>query len=272
MNIGSYLEFVGNTVDNLSYFYLAEKNIIKNNYFYGWGSSYGIYPQSYTQEATIECNYFRKLNYAMYFTSSAVKFKSISVQNNKFDSCNYVLYLYLYNTLPSPDSFKIHKNNFTNFTKSAYVNATFTGAVKQLNMADNFWGTTDTNVIKSGIYDNRTVSSVKVLVNYNTVLSSPVSACWPTIPSNLASIMVYTPKIAEFTIVPNPGSSQIKITSENEDIYFVEIMDLNGKICKNINVNGNQIQLSVSDLRKGMYLVKLITASGSQAIRKLIVE
>lgn len=76
----------------------------------------------------------------------------------------------------------------------------------------------------------------------------------------------------KFDFYPNPVEDiiNLQLTSNNTDQIVINIVNVNGQIVKSedLNVSGNQhIQINVSTLRKGMYLLYLKSNSGVYAER-----
>ena len=69
----------------------------------------------------------------------------------------------------------------------------------------------------------------------------------------------------KFSISPNPTNSLLNInSSENIGVSAVSITDLNGRVIRNIDFNGvSDIQLNVSDLSSGMYMLNIKSEQGT---------
>ena len=68
---------------------------------------------------------------------------------------------------------------------------------------------------------------------------------------------------------PNPAKDVLNIVSENEELTNVSIMDLNGRVVKQVSNNFSHI--SIQDLSKGIYMVTIESAIAKK-VEKLIVE
>jgi uncharacterized repeat protein (TIGR01451 family) len=80
---------------------------------------------------------------------------------------------------------------------------------------------------------------------------------------------------SNFLIYPNPANSyfQIELNNSNEKLKNVEIIDVLGKIIKNVDQpNTNQQTINVSDLSKGIYFVKILLENNLIKTKKLIIE
>ncbi|QEE50627.1 T9SS type A sorting domain-containing protein [Flavobacterium alkalisoli] len=71
--------------------------------------------------------------------------------------------------------------------------------------------------------------------------------------------------LSKFSIYPNPASDVINIANaENILVNGVEIVDLNGRVVKSVNLNGvTEAQINISDLSSGMYLMNVSSDQGT---------
>ncbi|RYD78870.1 MAG: T9SS type A sorting domain-containing protein [Sphingobacteriales bacterium] len=80
------------------------------------------------------------------------------------------------------------------------------------------------------------------------------------------------PSDAEISIFPNPVSKQLFISSETNATYKVSITNILGQEVYS-GVFSNKLNIDVSAIPKGIYLVKSInTANNSQTTYKIVVE
>ena len=71
------------------------------------------------------------------------------------------------------------------------------------------------------------------------------------------------------TVFPNPASSDVKVmVSENFGTGVVKVRSLSGAELKNQALNGNLVELNVSDLSNGVYLVEV--SNGAKVVTKKI--
>jgi hypothetical protein len=89
--------------------------------------------------------------------------------------------------------------------------------------------------------------------------------------SNIIEMTTAVPTLTDATIsiYPNPVSESFKIIGLNERADLV-IIDLNGKVVFNKQIRENE-SVSVEELPKGMYIVRIVTSAGSVE-RKLVKE
>ena len=73
-----------------------------------------------------------------------------------------------------------------------------------------------------------------------------------------------------FVIYPNPAKDQVRIIFSGK-ISSIEISDVSGKLVKRMNSNtGNRY--NISDLQKGIYIIKIYDENNGVVSRKLLVE
>ncbi|MCK4664089.1 MAG: T9SS type A sorting domain-containing protein [Bacteroidales bacterium] len=61
------------------------------------------------------------------------------------------------------------------------------------------------------------------------------------------------------SIYPNPANNFIVIESKEINIESIEIINITGKVVKQIIINGNKATIDLSDKTKGLYMIRLIT-------------
>lgn len=80
---------------------------------------------------------------------------------------------------------------------------------------------------------------------------------------------------SNFVLYPNPTNSNINVSllNSSEAINSIEIHNLLGKKIKEvINSSSNDVNIDVSDLSKGVYLVQITTQSDLKITKKLIIQ
>ena len=77
--------------------------------------------------------------------------------------------------------------------------------------------------------------------------------------------------ISEITIFPNPATDILNITS-SETISEIEIVNVMGQVVKRIEINSDNAVCDVEDLKAGVYIVRISTASATLSQRKFIKE
>ncbi len=62
-----------------------------------------------------------------------------------------------------------------------------------------------------------------------------------------------------FSILPNPAHEFIKFSGTDVEITAVQIVDMNGRMIKHIDTFNSNDQIDISELSKGVYLVRITT-------------
>lgn len=79
--------------------------------------------------------------------------------------------------------------------------------------------------------------------------------------------------VETFNISPNPASDIATLTFNNGSIQAVRVMNLTGSVIfSEENIDTQRYELNVSQLRSGLYLVSVQTASGVQLVNKLVIR
>lgn len=76
-------------------------------------------------------------------------------------------------------------------------------------------------------------------------------------------------------LYPNPATNnvQISLVNSTEKIETVLLYDMLGKEVKKVEITSNEtINLNVSDLSKGVYLVEINTENNLKTIKKLVIQ
>lgn len=86
---------------------------------------------------------------------------------------------------------------------------------------------------------------------------------------NTSGIFNYKKNASLIKIYPNPASETIYIAT-NEEVKFIEIITIEGKVCKQITDTKNGI--NVSDLEKGTYFLKATSLNKGTSSQKFILH
>lgn len=93
-------------------------------------------------------------------------------------------------------------------------------------------------------------------VSYNTTVT-------------ITSINISEISAESIEIFPNPADDFINIKINQSGAYHCELIDLTGKTLKSIQLNKSQTNISIADLGKGAYFIK-ITNKNTNTVRKLV--
>ena len=77
--------------------------------------------------------------------------------------------------------------------------------------------------------------------------------------------------VPEITVFPNPTNDILNITS-SETISEIEIVNMNGQVVRRVEINGDNAVCNVADLRSGVYIVRISTATATLSQRKFVKE
>ena len=74
-------------------------------------------------------------------------------------------------------------------------------------------------------------------------------------------------------MTPNPASENLNLLVENDQIRSISIVDIKGSLLVNEeNILRSSINLDVSSLKQGFYLVKIDSVNGKSVIKKLVIQ
>ncbi len=90
-------------------------------------------------------------------------------------------------------------------------------------------------------------------------------------PSNLNPISIAEFLVNNMEIYPNPATSIVKLTSTNNAKKLVKITDVAGSVVRTLNSTNTNLEINVSNLPKGVYLIQ-VTVDDASATHKLIVQ
>lgn len=90
-------------------------------------------------------------------------------------------------------------------------------------------------------------------------------------PSNLNPISIAEFLVNSMELYPNPATSMVKLTSTNNAKKLVKITDLAGSLVHELNSTETSLEINVSNLPKGVYLIQ-VTVDEASATHKLIVQ
>ncbi|MEI6752014.1 MAG: T9SS type A sorting domain-containing protein [Paludibacter sp.] len=77
--------------------------------------------------------------------------------------------------------------------------------------------------------------------------------------SSIVTNIQDTTDLNQLSVFPNPATDMLNIYSAGSNLRQVEIYDLSGSMIKKMDVSSDKLQIPVSDLKSGMYIVKIVT-------------
>jgi hypothetical protein len=73
----------------------------------------------------------------------------------------------------------------------------------------------------------------------------------------------------EINLYPNPTNGVFQVQLGTVTNGNLEVLDYTGKIVLKQNINGNALQLDISEMPKGMYIIK-VNSTNAQQVSKII--
>jgi hypothetical protein len=75
----------------------------------------------------------------------------------------------------------------------------------------------------------------------------------------------------EFELNPNPATELFLLVTSSVAVKTISILDLQGKVLKDMNVNGTTQLIDCSTLASGTYLIK-VRMNGVEKMKKLVIQ
>lgn len=107
--------------------------------------------------------------------------------------------------------------------------------------------------------------------------NSPLLKQWPVwftkgerpIPTNRPEEL----QTGTFNLYPNPNSGTFSIEWQNQELVRVEIVDLAGKVIRQVNFNTPQYQIELSmEISNGLYFCKVFNTNGQCLTQKVLIQ
>ncbi len=131
--------------------------------------------------------------------------------------------------------------------------------------------------ISSGIVDVSGTTGTMVYVAFKYTSTSSDAKTWEVdeilITGEVFIGMQETQKEAySFRIYPNPAGEQVILKFPDDHIKEVKVLSILGSEVKHLQVTGNVLSIPCSDLKPGVYFIRVRTSTGQTGIKKLIKE
>ena len=148
----------------------------------------------------------------------------------------------------------VNNTDWNAASDQTWLNLSFLSLVEKNNFKNSILGSGDAKIIISADTNNSGANrSGSILLNGTGVNSKTIIVTQTFVLSTGETKNIVT------TLYPNPTSDVLNIETK-QIISKIEIFDLSGKLVK--SENGKDKKVSVSNLTKGMYLIKLYTENG----------
>jgi hypothetical protein len=80
-------------------------------------------------------------------------------------------------------------------------------------------------------------------------------------------------ELPEFLLYPNPASNEIRVELNKESVYTISVLDLSGRMLFTNDFNQSSVQIDITGLSAGNYIVRVVDALNSTIqSQKLIVH
>lgn len=261
------LDLTDDTIINGGYLYMGQKNNVQRCLFLGGTNTYyGLYGQSWTKEANIECNYFKRIYYGINLSSLAAGHGKFIIKNNYVDSSNYGLYM---SRDFNSDSIEVTGNTFIGCFYGMYITSgTASGSAVIWKCPGNFWGSSDTVQIKKHIYDYRNFQYIRQKIDFSSYLVTLPTPCGP-VPVDFTAKVKALKTPLQLVLAPNPGNGRFKILGNLTGILAWQVFDLSGKRLQQ-GLGDAEEEMECS-LPPGTYIVHVCDSRGQQATSRLSV-
>ncbi|AGC77072.1 putative secreted protein (Por secretion system target) [Nonlabens dokdonensis] len=89
--------------------------------------------------------------------------------------------------------------------------------------------------------------------------------------SNLLNNEDQTLNEVSVKVFPNPATDILNVSSSTQQLSSIEIVDLNGRLIKSLEVNSTEVSANIEDLKPGLYILN-ISSNDATITRKFVKE
>ena len=192
---------------------------------------------------------------------------------------------------PTPNvTFRVDMSEYSgSTTNGVFVNGGFNGWCGNCNpmtdVGNNIWevelplpaGTIQYKFTVDGWTDQETIDSLSSCVDnsndgfFNRELSFSAdtvltAVCWSSCDACLGANSIDELDANAISIYPNPATSVASVSSE-EIIESITILDVNGKVVRTLSGGSTKVNMDISDLNNGVYLIQAHTSTETSISR-----
>lgn len=230
---------------------------------------------------------------ALFDPNDIIESHGDKIQFDQFTNNDYLFYTIRFQNTGTANALNVRLENILDSkldeSSIIFVNSNYNYTVERINNQLT-WNFENINLVPS--MTNEELS--KGFVTYK-IKPKPVYAIGDIIPNTANIYFDFNPAITtntfntefvaalanttfeetDFVMHPNPATNLVTINLKNnaETINSIAIYDVLGKKVKSINsISSSNLNIDVSDLSKGIYIVKLKTDSNIELIKKLVIK
>jgi hypothetical protein len=133
------------------------------------------------------------------------------------------------------------------------------------NLSAGYYEVTVLDANNCSVVVGATISSTNTFVEHSQFLDN-------TFGENVATINEEQLSEVEFTVYPNPANEAATISWKGVEVAKISIQDMNGQIVYEQAAKTNQINVNVTDLSAGVYVVVLETSANQHITKRLMVN
>jgi hypothetical protein len=212
----------------------------------------------------MDCNSFVKFSYYILDVSYVKANAHLEFTNNTLDSGGILVNIAGSAPLTA---FTFEYNNLLHYSNNS-VNCGAggnPGSYNVLDMENNYWGTSDSNMINDGIEDYRDNILVPVYINHSNALSSENTDCSG---GNIGAVPAFN--MMGLNLYPNPADNLIRLDGVRGQSNVI-IYNMQGVEVFNGNFEGS-IEINTSDFTSGVYIIHLLSSEEGMARQTFVVK
>lgn len=188
-------------------------------------------------------------------------------------------------TFTSGSNAFVHANDLSVFVLDGPTTILQVGGYTQLVVGGEkrSWATGNTTAVPTTFSDTQTLDTpISFSLNDNHRVAMAIgnyapgaAGTWESVTITLNGVTTSSASVnkhqkLKLSVYPNPSKDVLNITCSNTAIIdSVKILDINGKIIRDIKTGGHLTQLNISDLTAGLYMV-VVNTDGKEIKEKFI--
>jgi Secretion system C-terminal sorting domain len=169
-------------------------------------------------------------------------------------------------TAGTPVRLKVEDSNDPTHTCETQVNTTMAGVWETLvfDFTDEAPGTESLSV---GLSMGWTFNKASIFFNFGTGGSDQAVYYFDNVTFGDVMISVKELYTVAVDVFPNPSSDHWNLTSDNNTITKIEILDVQGRLLLQTMPNAETVQIAASDFGAGLYIARVMTDKGAGLVK-----